>query len=88
MSKKDRVAYTDAVLCLQSKPSKASPSLVPGSRSRFDDFQAIHINQTMRIHFNVCLNSHREVYEVANDRSGTILSMAPVFLVGIRKCTS
>lgn len=53
MSKKDRLAYIDAVLCLQSKPSNAAPGLVPGARSRFDDFQAVHINQTYFIHFNV-----------------------------------
>lgn len=53
MSKKDRLAYIDAVLCLQSKPSIAAPGLVPGARSRFDDFQAVHINQTYFIHFNV-----------------------------------
>lgn len=53
MSKPDRKAYIDAVLCLQSKPSISPPGLVPGARSRFDDFQAIHINQTFTIHFNV-----------------------------------
>lgn len=53
MSKKDRLAFIDAVLCLQSKPSIAAPGLVPGARSRFDDFQAVHINQTFLIHFNV-----------------------------------
>lgn len=53
MSKKDRLAYIDAVLCLQSKPPNAAPGLVPGARSRFDDFQAVHINQTYLIHFNV-----------------------------------
>lgn len=53
LSKHQRLAYIDAVLCLQSKPSISPPGLVPGARSRFDDFQAIHINQTYSIHFTV-----------------------------------
>lgn len=50
LSKKEREAYTCAVLCLQGKPSKSDPALVPGARSRYDDFVATHINQTMSIH--------------------------------------
>lgn len=60
MSKNERLAYTDAVLCLQSKPSISPPGLVPGARSRFDDFQAVHINQTYSVHFNV--NDSSELY--------------------------
>lgn len=44
--------YIDAVLCLQSKPS-ISGDLVPGARSRYDDFVAAHINQTLTIHETV-----------------------------------
>ena len=58
MSKKERLAYVDAVLCLQSKPSKIPLSLVPGARNRFDNFQAVHINQTFLIHFNVRNSNH------------------------------
>lgn len=35
------------------KPSKADPSFAPGSRSRYDDFVAVHINQTLTIHGTV-----------------------------------
>ncbi|KAF8421832.1 tyrosinase central domain-containing protein [Tirmania nivea] len=45
-----RKAYIDAVPCLQSKPSKSDPALVPGARSIYDDFVATHINQTLSIH--------------------------------------
>jgi len=50
LSNSERQAYTDAVLCLMSLPSKIDPTLVPGARSRYDDFVAIHINQTLSIH--------------------------------------
>ena len=53
LSKNDRKAYTEAVLCLQSLPPRSSPSDVPGARSRFDDFVAVHINQTGIIHHTV-----------------------------------
>ncbi|KAI8937112.1 hypothetical protein NX059_006326 [Plenodomus lindquistii] len=51
LSKTERKAYTDAVLCLQSKPTKTPASLIPGARSRFDDWIGTHINQTMTIHY-------------------------------------
>lgn len=46
----ERREYINAVLCLASKPSITSPSLVPGARSRYDDFVATHMNQTLSIH--------------------------------------
>ncbi|KAF1975455.1 Di-copper centre-containing protein [Bimuria novae-zelandiae CBS 107.79] len=51
LSKKERKAYTDAVLCLQSKPARTPSSLIPGAKSRFDDFVGTHINQTNNIHY-------------------------------------
>ncbi|KAJ4129046.1 hypothetical protein NW768_007575 [Fusarium equiseti] len=50
LSKKDKKAYIDAVLCLRKKPSKADPAFAPGARTRYDDFVAVHINQTLSIH--------------------------------------
>jgi hypothetical protein len=38
------------VVCLQNLPPKTPTTLVPGVRSRFDDFLATHINQTLSIH--------------------------------------
>ncbi|KAK8055279.1 hypothetical protein PG993_000506 [Apiospora rasikravindrae] len=46
----ERKAYTKAVNCLMNKPSKYDPDVVPGAKSRYDDFVAQHINQTMSIH--------------------------------------
>lgn len=50
MSGKERKAYTTAVQCILSSPSKSDPSLVPGARNRYDDFVGQHINQTLSIH--------------------------------------
>ena len=41
MAKSERKAYTDAVLCLQSKPSQMDPTVYPGTKSRYDDFVAV-----------------------------------------------
>ncbi|KAH7412780.1 hypothetical protein BKA64DRAFT_337575 [Cadophora sp. MPI-SDFR-AT-0126] len=50
ISSSDKKKYISAVLCLQSKPSKAPRSVAPGARSRYDDFVLVHINQTFTIH--------------------------------------
>ncbi|EMR89560.1 hypothetical protein ACHAPC_005106 [Botrytis cinerea] len=50
LSGQDRIAYTNAVLCLQSKEPITPSEVVPGVRSRFDDFVAAHINQSFTIH--------------------------------------
>lgn len=52
MPKADRLAYVNAVKCLQSKPAQTT-STYPGSKSRYDDFQALHIAMTEKIHFVV-----------------------------------
>jgi tyrosinase len=51
LSNPERKAYTDAVLCLQKKQSKTPASLIPGAKSRFDDWVGTHINQTTTIHY-------------------------------------
>ncbi|KAH7320654.1 hypothetical protein B0I35DRAFT_198537 [Stachybotrys elegans] len=50
ISKKERKEYIKAVKCLQSLPAKSNPSFAPGARTRYDDFVATHINQTLSIH--------------------------------------
>ncbi|CAL3967961.1 hypothetical protein PZA11_006984 [Diplocarpon coronariae] len=50
LSRSQRKEYTDAVLCLQSKPARTNQTLVPGARSRYDDFVWTHIEQTLTIH--------------------------------------
>jgi tyrosinase len=41
-SKKERRSYIDAVLCLQAKEAKTPSSLIPGAKTRFDDFVGTH----------------------------------------------
>lgn len=50
LSKIERRQYIDAVLCLMSKSPRFSPDKVPGARNRFDDFAAVHINQTLAVY--------------------------------------
>ncbi|CAN8100374.1 unnamed protein product [Discula destructiva] len=52
LSGDERIAYTDAVLCLQSNAAKTPSSIAPGAKTRFDDWVVTHINQTYTIHFN------------------------------------
>lgn len=51
LSKPERKSYIDAVLCLQKKQTKTPASVLPGARSRFDDWVGTHINQTGTIHY-------------------------------------
>lgn len=50
MTASERKSYTKAVNCLMAKPSKLDPAAVPGAKSRYDDYVAQHINQTLSIH--------------------------------------
>ena len=53
----ERKAYSDAVLCLQSKPSRLAAinaTIAPGAKTLYDDYVAVHINQTFTIHATVC----------------------------------
>lgn len=54
---KEKKAYIKSVLCLQHLPSQTPHNLAPGVRSRYDDFVATHINQTVEIHYTVCLGA-------------------------------
>ncbi|KAK3997033.1 putative tyrosinase [Cladorrhinum sp. PSN332] len=50
LSPAERREYIAAVQCLMSLPSLHDPVQVPGAISRYDDFVAVHINQTFEIH--------------------------------------
>lgn len=53
MSAEDRISYTNAVQCLQSKPARTPSELAPGAKSHFDDWIVAHINQTFFVHYTV-----------------------------------
>jgi len=57
LSDDEKIAYIDAVKCLQDTPS-LSGAEAPGAKSRFDDFVAVHINQTLLIHATVRVSSY------------------------------
>lgn len=70
---KARKDYIKAVKCLTRKPAKSSKRDVPGARSRFDDWTAVHIKLTNNVHFDVRLNllldpSTRAPFAVAPSR--------------------
>ncbi|KAJ5089768.1 Di-copper centre-containing protein [Penicillium argentinense] len=50
-TRREKKAYINSVLCLQKLPSQTPHHLAPGTRSRYDDFVATHINQTLEIHY-------------------------------------
>lgn len=51
LSNEARLEYVNAVKCLMSTPSKSS-DLYPAAKSRFDDFQGMHIKIGHTMHFN------------------------------------
>jgi hypothetical protein len=49
----EKSSYINAVLCLIKKPSKLDQTKYPGAKTRYDDFVAVHMNQTLSIHGTV-----------------------------------
>ncbi|BCR96037.1 tyrosinase family protein [Aspergillus luchuensis] len=50
-SKPEKKDYINSVLCLQKLPARTPSHLAPGAKTRYDDFLATHINQTLEIHY-------------------------------------
>ncbi|KAL8992382.1 MAG: hypothetical protein Q9169_007140 [Polycauliona sp. 2 TL-2023] len=73
-----RIAYTTAVQCLQTKPNLISAIRVPGARTRFDDIIATHIFQSPYIHFSVRSPSYLPSHP--NSFLTTILPKKGIFL--------
>ncbi|KZL85207.1 tyrosinase central domain protein [Colletotrichum incanum] len=51
LGKQEKLDYIKAAKCLQSKPPRTPSSEAPGAKTRFDDFVANHVNQTLTIHY-------------------------------------
>ncbi|KAH6681514.1 hypothetical protein B0J14DRAFT_216635 [Halenospora varia] len=51
LSKAERLAYIAAIKCMMSKPAQ-NGGIYAGAKSRYDDFQALHIVATPFVHFN------------------------------------
>ncbi|KAK4164116.1 putative tyrosinase [Cladorrhinum sp. PSN259] len=51
LTQAQRLAYVNAVKCLQSRPARTPASVAPGAKSRFDDFVVTHIQQTLALHY-------------------------------------
>ncbi|TDZ54275.1 N-acetyl-6-hydroxytryptophan oxidase ivoB [Colletotrichum trifolii] len=51
LSLEQRLDYIRSIQCLMTLPSEGN-DLWPGAKSRYDDFQGMHIYMTQRVHFN------------------------------------
>ncbi|KAF3802805.1 Tyrosinase-like protein orsC [Colletotrichum gloeosporioides] len=51
LSLEQRLDYIDSIKCLMALPSEGN-DLWPGAKSRYDDFQGMHIYLTKQVHFN------------------------------------
>ncbi|CZR64522.1 uncharacterized protein PAC_14420 [Phialocephala subalpina] len=72
LSAQEKMDYINVVLCLQGKMALTPTSLVPGARSRYDDFVATHINQTLIIHYTATSLSGNGAY--IPGRNDTVLT--------------
>jgi tyrosinase len=52
LTTKEKADYINSIKCLQSKPAMTPTEAAPGVRTRYDDFTAVHVNNTVRIHGN------------------------------------
>lgn len=60
LSTSQKKSYIKAVQCLFDQPAQTDPDWAPGAKRRFDDFAAVHINQTLTIHGTVSVIIHSQ----------------------------
>lgn len=52
LAPEDRKAYTDAILCLSTKPSQLNQTLYPAATNRYMDYAVLHVNRTRQVHLS------------------------------------
>ncbi|VBB81647.1 Putative protein of unknown function [Podospora comata] len=83
-----RKEYTNAVLCLMSKPALTS-SAAPGAKSRFDDYIVVHVQQTPRNHGSVRVyTSNTYPMLISNPYADLLLTLAPLLRMALRASPS
>lgn len=84
-SKPEKEDYINSVLCLQELPSRTPSHLAPGAKTRYDDFLATHINQTLEIHYTVHLaTSLPPSFRTLTSTLGNLPRMAPLLHLRVR----
>lgn len=79
----EKEAYISAVKCLMSKPSQSN-YFAPGSRNRWDDFSAVHINQTGSIHGTVSPFITAQSTSLTHTSPGQLPPLAPLLHLALR----
>ncbi|KAK2597212.1 hypothetical protein N8I77_013073 [Diaporthe amygdali] len=80
----EKLDYIDAVKCIQSASPLTPEAVAPGAKTRFDDFVAAHINQTLTIHFTGNFLSWHRYFtwlweEALRTECGYSLEDSPIF---------
>ncbi|KAJ0353704.1 hypothetical protein COL154_012038 [Colletotrichum chrysophilum] len=75
LSLEQRLDYIDSIKCLMALPSEGN-DLWPGAKSRYDDFQGMHIYMTKQVHFNV---STLPYWDMGLDNTAEGFAKSPVF---------
>lgn len=90
LSDTEKNDYISAVKCLQSRPA-FEPRAISAIQSRFDDFQALHIQVADRVHLTVSTNKFHDVNHNAPSEIaliGPFLTLAQIFFTCLRKCAA
>ncbi|GIJ92616.1 hypothetical protein Asppvi_001894 [Aspergillus pseudoviridinutans] len=79
-SSSQKKAFIKSVRCLQQLPARTPSSIAAGAKTRYDDFVATHIQQTLNIHYTVGLQDPSEPTALTNTQKGTFLAWHRYFI--------
>ncbi|TLD25198.1 hypothetical protein PspLS_06104 [Pyricularia sp. CBS 133598] len=51
LTKEERLDYVNAVKCLMKLPARTPQEVAPGAKSRYDDFNVLHVQKTLDVHY-------------------------------------